>query len=84
MAMNIKNREAEQLAHELAEATGESLTAAVTEALRERLERVRAQDRGGMAGRLLAIGRDLAPRLSEPYRSAEHGELLYDERGLPG
>lgn len=32
---------------------------------------------------LLAIGRDCATRLKEPYRSADHGDLLYDELGLP-
>ena len=35
------------------------------------------------ADRLLAIGRDTAPRLREPFRTADHGGLLYDERGLP-
>lgn len=83
MAMNIKNPEAERLAHELAELTGESLTAAVTEAVRERLQRVRDRSGAGMAERLLAIGRDVASRLSDPYRNADHGEILYDERGLP-
>jgi len=34
-----------------------------------------------MADRLLAIGRDTAPR--EPFRGADHGDLLYDDRGLP-
>jgi len=37
----------------------------------------------GLAERLLAIGRDCAVHLKEPYRSADHGELLYDEQGLP-
>lgn len=83
MAMNIKNPDAQRMAHELADLTGESLTAAVTEALRERLARVRDRRNEGMAQRLLAIGRDVAPRLSEPYRSADHGRLLYNERGLP-
>jgi uncharacterized protein (DUF433 family) len=32
---------------------------------------------------LLEIGRDCAPRLKEPFCSAGHGELLYDEKGLP-
>jgi hypothetical protein len=32
---------------------------------------------------LLAIGRDVAWRLQEPGRSADHGELLYDAAGLP-
>lgn len=39
MALNIKNPEAERLARELAEATGENITRAVTQALRERLIR---------------------------------------------
>ena len=34
--MNIKNAEAHRLAEELAKLTGESLTGAVTEAVRER------------------------------------------------
>lgn len=37
MALNIKNPEAERLARELARITGESLTQAVTEALRQRM-----------------------------------------------
>ena len=37
----------------------------------------------GLADRLAAIGKDCAARLKEPFRSADHGELLYDERGLP-
>ena len=35
----------------------------------------------GLAERLLAIGQDCAPRLQEPFRSADHGDLLYDENG---
>jgi len=40
MGLNIKSDEAHRLAEELARLTGESMTATVTEALRERLERV--------------------------------------------
>lgn len=36
-----------------------------------------------MAERLLAIGRDNARHLREPYRSMDHGDLLYDQSGLP-
>jgi prevent-host-death family protein len=36
-----------------------------------------------LAERLMAIGRDCAAHLREPYRSIDHAELLYDERGLP-
>ncbi len=83
MSLNIKSQEAHRLAQELARLTGESMTAAVTVAVRERLDRVRRERVLGLAERLLAIGKDCAARLKEPFRSADHGELLYDERGLP-
>ena len=83
MGLNIKNAEAHRLAQELAAMTGESLTTAVTQALRERLERTRRSEKKPLAERLLRIGQDCAVRLKEPYRSVDHGELLYDEQGLP-
>jgi antitoxin VapB len=83
MGLNLKNEEAHRLAQELAGLTGESMTAAVTTAIRERVQRLRVQRRSGLADRLLAIGKDCAPRLKEPFRSTEHGDLLYEERGLP-
>ncbi|MGH3922481.1 MAG: type II toxin-antitoxin system VapB family antitoxin [Pseudonocardiaceae bacterium] len=85
MSLNIKSDEAHKLTRELAQLTGESLTQAVTTAVQERLERVRQKHNDTLitAEALLAIGRDTAPRLREPTLSAEHGELLYDERGLP-
>jgi antitoxin VapB len=83
MALNIKNEETQKLAQELAKLTGESMTAAVTEAVRERLERVRGEHGVGLANRLLKIGEDCAAHLREPFRSVDHGELLYDEKGLP-
>ena len=57
---------------------------AMTVAVPERLERVRRLHEVGLADRLLAIGRDTAPRLGEPFRTADRGDLLYDERVLPG
>lgn len=83
MTLNIKNKETHRLARELAALTGESMTAAITTAVRERLTRVQRDAGMSLADRLLAIGKDCAPRLVEPYRSADHGDLLYDERGLP-
>jgi antitoxin VapB len=82
--MNIKNEQAHQMARELAALTGETITAAVTQAVLERLERIRRESSGStLSERLLAIGKDAAPRFREPYRSIDHGDLLYDERGLP-
>jgi len=40
-------------------------------------------ENGALAAELLALGRDCAKRLKEPWRSADHAVLLYDERGLP-
>jgi antitoxin VapB len=81
MVLSIKSADADRLARELCNVTGESITDAVTTALRERLERVQS-DRNQMAKRLLAIGaaaRDL-PRLD--HRTDD--EILgYDDNGLP-
>ncbi len=83
MSLNIKNKNAHKLAQQLARITGESMTEAVTEAVRERLTRLQSSQDGKLAERLLEIGRDCATHLKEPFLSAEHGDLLYDEKGLP-
>jgi antitoxin VapB len=83
MGMNIKNKEAHRLTEELAKLTGESLTAAVTEAVRERLDRVRRTQGTGLADRLLTIGKDCAAHLKKPLLTLDHGKMLYDDRGLP-
>ena len=84
MGLNIKNRETDKLVSELAKLTGENKTEAITKAVRERLDRVRRRKRsGGLAEELMRIGRECAAHLEEPLRSAEHGDLIYDENGLP-
>lgn len=83
MSLNIKNPETFRLAHQLAELTGESVTGAVTVSVRERLERLQGRESRGVAERLLEIGRDTAARLPADMRTVEHGDLLYDESGLP-
>jgi len=83
LGLNIKNEETHRLAAELAKLTGESMTAAVTEAVRERLERVRRAKTLSLTDRLIAIGKDCAAHLKDPFRSVDHGDLLYDENGLP-
>jgi len=82
MTLNIKNPQAHRLAMALQKETGETLTQAVTEALRERLDRVRrSRKKKGLAGELLAIGRRYRATMKGP--PLDHGEFLYDERGLP-
>ena len=83
MSLNIKNQEAHKLANQLAKLTGENMTEAVTNAVRERLDRLRRERGTGLADRLVKIGKDCAAHLKEPFRSAAHGDLLYDEKGLP-
>jgi antitoxin VapB len=83
MALNIKSEEAHRLARELAELTGESMTVAVTAAVRERRDRVRSESEGGLSGRLLEIGRETAERLPASARDVDHGQLLYGDDGLP-
>lgn len=84
MSLNIKNADTYRLAKQLAERTGESLTAAVTKAIRERLARIeQAEDSPGMVERIHAIAADMRARLPADFFDAEHGELLYDEDGLP-
>lgn len=85
MALNLKDPEAHRLARELAEATGKSMTEAVTEAIRLRLAQLReatAEDEAWLQD-LQALAADIAAELPEPYRSADIDTLLYDERGLP-
>jgi antitoxin VapB len=83
MALSIKHPEADRLARELAARTGETLTEAVIEALRERLIREQGRSRGPrVSEQLAAIGRRCAALPVLDQRTPD--EILgYDEQGLP-
>ena len=82
MAFTINSPEADRLAHELAELTGESLTEAVTNAIRERLAAVqRPAKRTPSMARIAEIQAFVASLPDRDTRSLE--EMLYDENGLP-
>jgi antitoxin VapB len=85
MGLNIKNPDTYRLVKELAEATGVSMTAAITDAVRRRLDEVRAAS--GEAGldieAALALTADLRARLGAEYLAQDFEATLYDERGLP-
>ena len=84
MSLNIKNDETCRLAGELARLTGETKTRAITVALRERLERERRERSVETRARELRAIAERCARLLGPGPSAvEHGDLLYDEGGLP-
>ena len=85
MSLNIKNERTCQLADELSRLTGETKTGAITVALEERLEREQRQ-RSMEAASPTECGPSPSPwpRVSaRAGRPIDHGELLYDERGLP-
>ncbi|TQN37972.1 antitoxin VapB [Blastococcus colisei] len=82
MALSIKTDEADQLARALAAETQESLTEAVTIALRERLARVREERHGGIGPRLDRLTAEYARLPLADERSAD--EIIgYDVDGLP-
>ena len=82
MTLNIKDSEAHKLEQAIARQTGETMTHAVKEALRERLERLRRHRKPeATAEELLSIGRRCAATLEG--KPVDHDELLYDESGLP-
>ena len=83
MGLNIKNDETYELAKRLASLTGETMTQAVTVALRDRLAREKAKrNRSGVAQRLMEIGRRSAGRPVLDDRSPD--EIIgYDDQGAP-
>jgi antitoxin VapB len=83
MALSIKHPEADRLARELAETTGESITEAVVLALRERLSRERAKvSPEQLRDRLRAIRKKSSTLPVLDDRSPD--ELIgYDDHGLP-
>ncbi|MBV8978047.1 MAG: type II toxin-antitoxin system VapB family antitoxin [Alphaproteobacteria bacterium] len=86
MALHITDPRSDKLARELARATGESLTQAVTKALEERLSRVgkrKAADVEKMVAEMTRIARSAKGLRKLKKSSRELVEELYDEDGLP-
>jgi antitoxin VapB len=83
MALNIKHPDADRLARELAAKTGETLTDAVLNALRERLSREEARRCAPSLRRELEAIRKRCSSL--PMLDARPADeiLGYDEHGLP-
>lgn len=83
MALNIKDPTADRLVRELASTTGESITTAVTIAVRERLDRIGRMAPPEVREReILRIAKRAASRRVIDDRTDE--EILgYDEHGLP-
>jgi antitoxin VapB len=83
-ALNIKNDEVVRLVKELADIEGKSMTAVVTEALREKLARERnPENEESQIQYWLDIGQK--HRAAEPPESLDRDltEDLYDDQGMP-
>jgi antitoxin VapB len=81
MGLNIKNADTERLIRELAKATGESMTEAVTTAVRERLDRVHADFD---IDEIQEFVDDIRSRVPPGFFDVDIDKLLYDEEtGLP-
>ncbi len=76
MALSIKTAEADQLARALSKLTGETITDAVTQALRERLARKRADWKPDPAEleRMMAFAREARLHLDDRPVTAEEWE----------
>ena len=84
MSLSIKNNETCRLAGELARLTGETKAGAITVTLRERLEREsRHRDINARIESLHTIGQRCVKLLRPGPSAVDHGDYLYDERGLP-
>ena len=88
MPLNIKDEAVHAKARRLAELTGRSITAAVSDAIDHRLAEVEDAREAEAAQRLRAmkeVAREFRERLPAGHgaTSTDHAELLYDEDGLP-
>jgi antitoxin VapB len=81
MSLNIRDPEAHRLAEAIAQATGETMTRVVIEALRESYARIENRRNKASVEELLAIAKRCAAHVKGPY--LDHAELIYDEHGLP-
>ncbi len=87
MALSIKTTEADALARGLARLTGETLTEAVTAALRERLarERARREMAVGLPARLAALSGQLRGAYdTRPVSRAEWDAAVGDDSATGG
>jgi hypothetical protein len=88
-SVNIKNAETTRMIRELAALEGVSLVVAITEAVREKLEKEKAEREAAAKPKksrselLMEFAKEYTARVKDPIHSWEIDSLLYDEDGLP-
>lgn len=89
MSLNIKNEETTRMVRELAALKGVSLVVAVSEAVKEKLEKEKAERQlTAKSGKsrydiLMDFANEYSKRVRNPVHSWEIDALLYDQDGLP-
>ena len=85
MALQIEAPETIRLIEDLSRRTGEGTETVVRVAVQERLARLRTpEEEAERRARVYAIVKDLQARFKESGQPLiDHGDLLYDEDGLP-
>ena len=85
MSLNIKNEETVRLVRELASELDVSLTAAITDAVRARLDQARAErvEPAFDVEAVLEMWGQLGDRMGKDYLGQDLDAVLYDEMGLP-
>lgn len=89
MSLNIKNEETTRMVRELATLKGVSLVVAVSEAVKEKLEKEKAEREQAAKPRksrydlLMVFADEYSKRVQNPIHSWEIDAELYDEDGLP-
>jgi antitoxin VapB len=83
-SLNIKNAETVRLVRELSQRTGQSMTGAITLAVRAQLEQERPNPKAGLAQWLDEITHETAAIMNDGRTTKELFDELYDpETGLP-
>jgi len=84
MGMTIKDEETSRLAREVADLSGGTLTECITIALKEEIMyRHRLAHTDEIEKRMVELGRIGAALIGDRIPAVNHGDLLYDENGLP-
>lgn len=83
MALSIKNSEVDRLARELSNVTGETITEAISQALKERLERETGKPKGNKLREEIKRIQNRIDRLSRLDDRTDEEILGYDKHGLP-
>lgn len=83
MALSLKDPETDQLARKVSQLTGETITQAITIALRERLDRLEHNYDMMKKVRIQEILDQFKAKVPLTAKSSDHNDTLYGKDGLP-